>query len=44
MVERLGGEDESVTVHREETKKKIKRLEQAVIIADRALRMRDSDA
>jgi hypothetical protein len=43
VVQRLGGEDEFVTMDRKETEMKITRLEQAMAIADKALRMRDTD-
>jgi len=41
LVERLGGEDQSVIVNRREMTAKITRLEEAMRIADRALRMSD---
>ena len=41
-VERLGGEDESVTISRKETTAKIARLEEGMRIADMALRQTNS--
>jgi len=43
-VERLGGEDESVTISRKETTAKIARLEEGMRIADMALRQTNSIA